>query len=475
MEDWDVEKGRVRVLINGLKPLEMRMDINLSGEIKQVELHYEHLEKHCFSCNSLSHEREGCPSNQARANLRGNRADDVGISQERTLQRLGEDRKRKESRRTRRISPSRSQTENVVPSNWQRSSNQERNWGDVNNYKYDYGIRKDTSRREETSIPTRRDYRPSARERLSFSKDSTSANQRESLPRRSPPPPRSEWRPITGGSRSGTSALAAHSLVSHMPPPNPPREPMDHSQGLSRNGSQKSAEGSGHSREKRPARERLSLPEPRSALERLSSPVERVPLLQDGFANAASGRLQDVNIEFLEDTLPLQRSNGSNIPSSSKGRIMPEGGRLSDAMDRSPIRSLCEDRIHVSLRLGPLNDPAPAENEETRASQDLQEVREQVGSLGGKGKNAKSSSHPSTRSLGESKKRGTRAPAQGVAIKKRRVSKTQCSPKRKPTTTTQQTGATSRSLRAGNQPKASVFPASRRKGADFRSGPDPLP
>ncbi|CAN7116828.1 unnamed protein product, partial [Brassica rapa subsp. narinosa] len=317
---------------------------------------------------------------------------------------------------------------NVVPSNWQRSSNQERNWGDVNNYKYDYGIRKDTSRREETSIPTRRDYRPSARERLSFSKDSTSANQRESLPRRSPPPPRSEWRPITGGSRSGTSALAAHSLVSHTPPPNPPREPMDHSQGLSRNGSQKSAEG-----------KRLSLPEPRSALERLSSPVERVPLLQDGFANAASGRLQDVNIEFLEDTLPLQRSNGSNIPSSSKGRIMPEGGRLSDAMDRSPIRSLCEDRIHVSLRLGPLNDPAPAENEETRASQDLQEVREQVGSLGGKGKNAKSSSHPSTRSLGESKKRGTRAPAQGVAIKKRRVSKTQCSPKRKPTTTTQQT------------------------------------
>ncbi|KAL0649541.1 hypothetical protein Bca4012_092232 [Brassica carinata] len=141
VEDWDVEKGRVRVLINGLKPLEMRLDINLSGEIMQVELHYEHLEKHCFSCNSLSHERDDCPSNRARANLRGNKAEDLGISQERTLQRLEEDRKRKEARRTRRSPPNRSLSKIEAPSNWQRGSNQERYWGAGNNYKYDYGVR----------------------------------------------------------------------------------------------------------------------------------------------------------------------------------------------------------------------------------------------------------------------------------------------------------------------------------------------
>ena len=49
-------KGRVRVHINGLKPLEKFLDISLEGETKQVELEYEKLDKHCFSCLSMSHE-----------------------------------------------------------------------------------------------------------------------------------------------------------------------------------------------------------------------------------------------------------------------------------------------------------------------------------------------------------------------------------------------------------------------------------
>ncbi|CAN6801671.1 unnamed protein product, partial [Brassica oleracea] len=202
---------------------------------------------------------------------------------------------------------------------------------------------------------------------------------------------------------------------------------MEQDQMQLREGSQKSGEG-----------KRLSLPETRSALERLSTPVERVPLLQDGIANAASDRLQEVNIEYLEDTLPLHRSSGSNIPSSSKAPNMPEVGRFSDAMDRSPIRSLSEDIIHVSLRLGPLNDQDPTGNEEIRASLDLQEVREQVGSLGGKGKNSKPASNLTARPPAAAKKRGARSPAQGVAVKKRRVTKTQSSSKRKLTTTTRQ-------------------------------------
>lgn len=187
VEDWDVEKGRVRVLINGLKPLEMRLDINLSGEIMQVELHYEHLEKHCFSCNSLSHERDDCPSNRARANLRGNKAEDLGISQERTLQRLEEDRKRKEARRTRRSPPNRSLSKIEAPSNWQRGSNQERYWGAGNNYKYDYGVRQPGGMKphfppgESTALLLERDYL-SQRIALLLTKEEASPEEDPPLP-----------------------------------------------------------------------------------------------------------------------------------------------------------------------------------------------------------------------------------------------------------------------------------------------------
>lgn len=49
MEVKDVPKGRIRLAINGLFPLETCLEINLpSGETKEVDLEYEKLEKHCF-------------------------------------------------------------------------------------------------------------------------------------------------------------------------------------------------------------------------------------------------------------------------------------------------------------------------------------------------------------------------------------------------------------------------------------------
>lgn len=63
----DVKQGRVRVHVNGLKPLEMVHDITLpSRETKKVELEYEKLEKHCFLCKSLTHEKEECPQQPTR-------------------------------------------------------------------------------------------------------------------------------------------------------------------------------------------------------------------------------------------------------------------------------------------------------------------------------------------------------------------------------------------------------------------------
>lgn len=58
----DVDNGRVRVQVNGLKPLEMLLDNVLpAGVTKVVELEYEQLQKHCFLCKALTHEKEDCP------------------------------------------------------------------------------------------------------------------------------------------------------------------------------------------------------------------------------------------------------------------------------------------------------------------------------------------------------------------------------------------------------------------------------
>ncbi|KAG2254156.1 hypothetical protein Bca52824_084292 [Brassica carinata] len=49
MSDTDVDRGRIRILIDGLRKLEMRLPIELpSGEVISVDLEYEKLEKHCF-------------------------------------------------------------------------------------------------------------------------------------------------------------------------------------------------------------------------------------------------------------------------------------------------------------------------------------------------------------------------------------------------------------------------------------------
>lgn len=48
----DATKGRLRVSINGLLPLERYLEVSLpSGDILKVELEYEGLHKHCFFCS----------------------------------------------------------------------------------------------------------------------------------------------------------------------------------------------------------------------------------------------------------------------------------------------------------------------------------------------------------------------------------------------------------------------------------------
>lgn len=182
VEDFDVDRGRIRVLVNGLNPLEMFLDISLAGEIKQVELEYENLEKHCFICHSLSHERDVCPSQQAQTNSRDS-STRMGISQSRNLDRLEADRRRTAARKLIREEPDIPMNQRSYNSNqWQHQSSREFDWKQDKEFRYNYGVRRDPTYKEhstrvETNVPG---SRLPARARLSFHKDSSASSQRES-------------------------------------------------------------------------------------------------------------------------------------------------------------------------------------------------------------------------------------------------------------------------------------------------------
>ncbi|KAL0643775.1 hypothetical protein Bca4012_042065 [Brassica carinata] len=296
VEKYDVERGRIRILINGLKPLEMKLDVSSpSAEIKQVELEYEGLEKHCFTCHSLSHEKDDCPSQRALVNHR-DPAPHMGISQSRKLERIDAERRKAEERR--RVRSDSSQ--------WQRPSTREIDWQNDKSFRYNYGARRDpnyrvdNSRRDETAPGSRRPVR----ERLSLSKDDDLTRSKESHSRRQSKAPTSEWRPVASGSKLGSVQNNALSLVSHTPSPRPQREG-----GSSiAVGSPASRLGSGGG--SAPSQER------RSALNRLSLPNERIPILQDGAANPDSGRLKERDTQAGVEAVPSPRSG--NLPSDPR-------------------------------------------------------------------------------------------------------------------------------------------------------------
>ncbi|KAJ4885823.1 Uncharacterized protein Rs2_25571 [Raphanus sativus] len=75
----------------------MRLPLQLpSGEVISVDLEYEKLEKHCFLCFSLRHERDHCPLLNAKID---SAASARGINRENTLRSLEDNKKRRDGRR----------------------------------------------------------------------------------------------------------------------------------------------------------------------------------------------------------------------------------------------------------------------------------------------------------------------------------------------------------------------------------------
>ncbi|CAH8353509.1 unnamed protein product [Eruca vesicaria subsp. sativa] len=93
----------------------------------------------------------------------------------------------------------------------------------------------------------------------------------------------------------------------------------------------------------------------------VTDPTKAAKRPPDGIANAESGRLQEVNIQLLEEVISPNFPGGSNIPSGSRNPTPHERDQYDPNQNRSPIQTLSEDRLHVSLRLGPIL-PAPEDD-----------------------------------------------------------------------------------------------------------------
>lgn len=199
--------------------------------------------------------------------------------------------------------------------------------------------------------------------------------------------------------------------------------------------------------------------ERRSALERLFASKDRVPLLLDGEANANSGRLQGISVQQGDDMRQHHSSSGSSRHPSSKA-----AGKAH--VDQSPIRTLSEDRRHVSLRLGPMLDSEETILEDIPLPRRIGEASH----AGRKAQGKKKMNIPSS-----SRKRAGRSPPQGVSVKRRRTTKSQTSSKRRhiPATAAEvnSEAGTSRAAR----PKANPATAATRRGADFWIAPNSLP
>ncbi|KAL0794299.1 hypothetical protein Bca101_065676 [Brassica carinata] len=253
----------------------------------------------------------------------------MGISQSRTRGKLEADRRRHDEKRLSRSDNSYQSVRDHHTGPWQRPyhgrSTSSLEWKEDKNFRFTYGARKapqyQSGSNKDSEPPARR---ASAKERLSFGKESNSESQGQTGSQYNRSTSRNEWRPIQTNSQTGTNSRTSPAQVSHTPSPKPPREGTSLHTPVS---NQSLNGGSLLSSERRSALDRLSLPKERTP------PTRRVP-------NAESGRLQDVDIQYLEENLTVHLSGGSNVPSSSRHQERETPNPYDPAQDRSPIRTL---------------------------------------------------------------------------------------------------------------------------------------
>lgn len=294
--DEDIPQGRVRVDIDCLNNLEMQLPVQLqSGEVFNVDLEYENLQKHCFYCYSLFHEEDDCPSKPVSTRTSTH---ELGISQQNTLRSLEDHRRRQDSRRA--------------------PTSQMRNSGSLPRDDHAVSQRSTTSR---PSYPERRPYHDYARHQSSYDPRAVGRAQD-----RRPTFERRELRDHSSTHSSREYHLHGdrpqYSQSSRTPPPNPAREPMELPVIPER------GEINSHSSERR------------SALERIERPHQE-PLRSGGLSTSLIARLQDVEVNYEQGDLRNKLNEGSagSKQNQSPARDHPVSGQRVPATLRigSPV------------------------------------------------------------------------------------------------------------------------------------------
>lgn len=440
----DVSEGRIRVPVNGLGALEMSMPIRLpDGAVKTVELEYERLEKHCFNCFQLSHEKKDCPQPIATRPL--------GINQLKATQRMESERRRHEERRDDRQLPKPTSDGNRgFRDSRVRDLETHVPAGRTSSREVRYPSRPRESRiyhspvRQRSRSPRSRHYssardqyisghsrelqkdfdpNPSVRNAptLSRGRETSRANSRFSPSRRSSPH-RSPRRLST----SAAAPRSERSRYSRTPPPCPPRQPSVVPVVV------EVGEGSSNPQSRRPALERIS-------------PRILTPIPSRSASRSNSGRLQEVEVQYAADNSQDLLGDGQSVPVASGSR-----------------------RLHTSLRLGPV--PAIPQS---RAK-----------GLPRKAKAKAATANPAaTRKTTKAspKRRVVRSPLQGVSLRKRVNTKASASSRKKLCVDPQVSGpslpASQDPMEQGqaSNPPINLIPAINKGTGDFRSPLNPLP
>ncbi|KAL0731921.1 hypothetical protein Bca4012_028015 [Brassica carinata] len=473
----DVDRARLRVQVNGLKPLIMCMDIELpSKAVVEIDLEYENLDKHCFLCKSLSHEDNACYLKlPTKAN--GERRH-TSTSQQNTLEKLEEEKRRQADRKLARqnqpshregarwpnfkVSRDAPSASHEVYSKLTsgRSSGFEENHRRYDDrtlraYKTPSYENRSSQRRQQDPAPSNHtsqwQARGSQEPRHNHVSPSTEAS---SHSKRSPPAAAEVLRKRNLDSRLSDPRTSNANREDRLPV----KERLSvHTQRTSSN-------------EKRDSEVTLSQ-ERLPATGRISFQTQRISSLERLEANVDSVRVHDVDDQILE--APSSHSPRNNLvitrPSSSN---VFGSGRVGRG-DRSPIRTLSDDRVHVSLRLRPLLFD---NEEEDRQQTDLPSLSKAAGKRKADGQ--------------KTTKKTSRGLSQGVAVKRRRTTKGQNSPRRaSPRQNSPRRDPPRRKLMADaivaggglsgvsrSTPKGpTIIPQIVKRGKDFRPPPPSLP
>lgn len=383
----------------------MRLPIQLpSEEILEVDLEYEKLEKHCFLCFSLCHEKENCPFNKEKPITQ-----DIsqGISQQNTLRKLEEHHRKHDARK----------------SNSLHSRDR-----DLDSRELHHSQRSVYSRLQE---PKRSRYPHLEVSRSFNSRDRNHRYQGEqqgdrgrlpvrdqsshhSYPSHHRSPTRRAFRGPSPSHRSREDRrnipMSQKSQSSRTPPPRPPREEMilpvapEQGEVISRSRERISAlarieEGNNHSSSRIPALERLEPPVENnnpsagrvSALERIEAPAQE-PQRATGLSTSLLARLQDVEVRYADEE--------HQSPHVAEGSARQPLNLLSPAVQTESMRT------PAALRLGPDSETRKRSNP-PRASRKKTGQPVQPAKRKGPAK-----------ITGTSRTRGNRSPIQGARASK---------------------------------------------------------